>query len=142
MITFQSLGHVAIRSPDPDGVARFYSERLGLAEMFRMDDADGCLWLITLRIAGEQFLEIYTSRDEAAGGSAASGWHHVCLTVNDLDETVRALWAAEVEPISDIMTGRTGNRQIWIADPDGNPVEIMEMRADGRQMQAIRAMNG
>jgi catechol 2,3-dioxygenase-like lactoylglutathione lyase family enzyme len=53
------------------------------------------------------------------------GWNRIQLTVNDLDDTVAGLRAAGVEPRGDVITGR-GGRQVLVADPAGNLVELFE----------------
>jgi lactoylglutathione lyase len=54
--------------------------------------------------------------------------------------TASRLAAAGVGLSQTIRTGADGNRQAWIADPDGNRIELMEMAPDSLQAQAIRRL--
>lgn len=53
------------------------------------------------------------------------GWNRFQLPVSDLEKTVTALEAAGAEFRSDMVTGK-GGRQILVADPAGNAVELFE----------------
>ena len=49
MLTVSSIAHVAIRVKDVERTLDFYSGKLGMREMMRLD-RDGRLWLLYLRI--------------------------------------------------------------------------------------------
>ena len=53
------------------------------------------------------------------------GWIRVVLMVSDLPACLTALKTAGVAFRNDMETG-PGGRQIQIADPDGNPLELFE----------------
>ena len=53
------------------------------------------------------------------------GWNRIVLYFNDLDEMVDRLRGAGVTFLNDMMVG-PGGKQIQIADPDGNSVELHE----------------
>ena len=53
------------------------------------------------------------------------GWNRVVLRVADLPGCIAALTAAGVVFRNEMETG-PGGRQIQIADPDGNPLELFE----------------
>lgn len=138
---FSSIGHVAIRVADVERSLAFYVGRLGFAEMLRLYRDDGRLWLLYLRITDDQYLEIFPEADgDRAPPPQANGLNHVCLTVDDLDACVTRLAAAGVSLTQATKLGADGNRQAWIADPDGNRIELMEMAPDGLQAQAIRRL--
>jgi lactoylglutathione lyase len=138
---FTSLGHVAIRVRDVKRTLDFYTGKLGFREMLRLDREDGRLWLFYLRITDDQYLEVFP---EAVGERAPvqdqNGLNHICLTVTDLDDTVRQLGERGVPLSRPLKLGPDGNRQAWIEDPDGNRIELMEMAADGLQARAIERL--
>lgn len=141
MLGITAIGHVAIKISDLDRTLEFYQGRLGFPEMFRLHNDDGTPWLIYLRITDTQYLEIFPGAEtDRAPGKNANAINHVCLSVVDLEHTVQALQAQNIPLTSPIKTGRDGNIQAWIEDPDGNRIELMQMRPDCRQLQAIRAM--
>lgn len=137
MKSVTSIGHVAIRVKDVDRTLEFYTDKLGFAEMLRLN-RDGRLWLVCLRIADDQFLEIFPeAQGERAPSAAANGLNHICLTVDDIDDALGELAAAGVSLTQEKQQGVTGNLQAWIEDPDGNRIEIMQMAPDGMQALAF-----
>lgn len=132
-----SIGHVAIRARDLDSVVAFYTEKLGLAEMFRLNQDDGSLMLVYLRLTDNQYIEIFPNGVGETPARNAVGFTHLCLTVSDLAATVAALEAAGVTIDVALKTGKDGNRQAWISDPEGNRIELMEMSSTSLQAQAI-----
>jgi catechol 2,3-dioxygenase-like lactoylglutathione lyase family enzyme len=52
-------------------------------------------------------------------------YRHFCLEVIGLDEFCKELRSKGVQ-VSDISMGMENSRQAWIADPDGNQIELME----------------
>jgi lactoylglutathione lyase len=133
-----SLGHIAIRARDIDASLEFYCTRLGFPEMLRLHYDDGSLFLIYLRVTDEQYLELFPEGvGPAVPGREAVGLNHFCLTVENIDRTVEELGAAGVSLSRPLKTGADGNRQLWIDDPDGNRIEIMEMARDAMQFEAI-----
>jgi lactoylglutathione lyase len=133
-----SLGHVAIRAKDIDASLEFYTKRLGFPEMLRLHYDDGSLFLIYLRITDEQYLELFPEGvGTTAPGRETVGLNHICLTVSDIDRTVVELSEAGVSLSRPLKIGADGNRQLWIEDPDGNRIEIMEMARDAMQFEAI-----
>jgi lactoylglutathione lyase len=65
---------------------------------------------------------------------------HLCLTSPDLDATEAHLKSVGI-PLSrprNPKRGVDGNRGMWIEDPDGNRIEIMEMAPNCIQYQAVK----
>jgi lactoylglutathione lyase len=131
------IGHVAIRARDLDSVVAFYTDKLGLAEMFRLNQDDGSLMLVYLRLTDTQYIEIFPNGVGEAPARNAVGFTHLCISVSDLEATVAALEAAGVTIDVPLKMGKDGNRQAWVSDPEGNRIELMEMAADSLQAQAI-----
>lgn len=142
MLTVSSVGHVAIRVRDVERTLDFYVGKLGFAEMLRLD-RDGKLWLIYLRITDDQYLEVFPDGEgERAAEREAVGFNHMCLTVPDIEQTVRELNAAGVQMIRPKVLGADGNWQTWIEDPDGHRIELMQMMPDAMQPAAIERLKG
>lgn len=131
------IGHLAIRAKDLDTVVRFYVEQLDCAEMFRLHRDNGDLMLVYLRLTDDQYLEFFPNGTGEAPAREAVGMSHLCITVADLDVTVAELERRGVAIARGVITGLDGNRQAWIADPEGNRIELMEMAADSGQAKAI-----
>ena len=140
MLTVSSIAHVAIRVKDIDRSLDFYVRKLGFKEMMRLD-RDGRLWLLYLRITDTQYLEIFPGGEgERAAGQDAVGYNHMCFQVPDIEQTVRELDAMGVPMVRPMIKAIDGNWQTWIEDPDGHRIELMQMAADGLQLQAIERM--
>jgi lactoylglutathione lyase len=140
MLTVSSIAHVAIRVKDVERTLDFYSNKLGMREMMRLD-RDGRLWLLYLRITDTQFLEVFPEGvGERAAERDAVGFNHMCLEVADIDIALRELDAAGVPLIRDKQMGADGNWQAWVEDPDGHRIELMQMMSDSLQAKAIACM--
>ena len=140
MLTVSSIAHVAIRVKDVERTLDFYSGKLGMREMMRLD-RDGRLWLLYLRITDTQFLEVFPEGvGERAAERDAVGFNHMCLEVTNIDVALHELEAAGVPLIRDKQMGADGNWQAWIEDPDGHRIELMQMMPDSLQAKAIARM--
>jgi lactoylglutathione lyase len=140
MLTVSSIAHVAIRVKDVERTLDFYSGKLGMREMMRLD-RDGRLWLLYLRITDTQFLEVFPEGvGERAAERDAVGFNHMCVEVTNIDVALHELEAVGVPLIRDKQMGADGNWQAWIEDPDGHRIELMQMMPDSLQAKAIARM--
>ena len=135
------LAHVAIKVTDLDRSLDFYINRLGFPEMLRLNKDDGSTWLVYLRITDDQYLEVFPgAENDRAPGWDANGMNHMCLAVEDIDAVVQRIEAAGIALLLPLKLAVDGNRQAWIADPDGNRIELMEMDANSLQLKAIERL--
>lgn len=138
---FTSLGHVAIRVKHIDRTLAFYTGKLGLPELLRLHKDDGSLWLVYLRITDDQYLEVFPDAvGDRAPSQETNGLNHICLTVADIEDTIRQLGERGVPLFRPLKMGADGNRQAWLEDPDGNRIELMEMASDSLQLKAIKRL--
>lgn len=136
------IGHVALKVANIERSLKFYRDTLGFAEMLRLARDDGSLWLVYLRITDTQFLELFPDGEgERAPDDGRTAIHHFCLECEDLEATAAALRTAGVALTVEPKTGADHNRQCWIADPDGNRIEFMEMSPRALQLAAIRRLS-
>lgn len=135
---FGHFGHIALRARDIDASLDFYCNKLGLPEVHRLYRDNGDLWLVYIRITDDQFLEVFPAGEGQAPPKEQAGINHICLTVDDVDAVAKKLRLAGVVLTSEPSEGADGNRGAWIADPDGNRFELMEMRPNCLQYEAIR----
>jgi lactoylglutathione lyase len=123
----KSIGHVALRVTDIERSLAFYAERLGFAEMFRLD-RDGEPWIVYLRITDTQFLELFPGGEgERAPHADTIGYNHICLEVDDLDAVIARLAERGVALTRPRKVAVDGNAQAWIEDPDGHRIELMQL---------------
>lgn len=134
MIT--DLAHLAIAAYDLERSLAFYTG-LGLHESFRLQNEDGSLMLVYLHITGDRFLEIFPNGpvpDPERQGS----FMHLCLRVDDLQATVEYFQKEGVKIEQAPKIGLDHNLQAWIRDPDGNPIELMQLVENSPQRQVAR----
>ncbi|CAN7420719.1 VOC family protein [Rhizobium rhizogenes] len=133
----KSIGHVAVSVKDIERSLDFYVNKLGFEEMFRLEQDDR-LWIVYLRITDTQYLELFP---DAVGDSAPPfanvGFNHLCLEVDDIDGAIAELTAKGVALTSEKKLGVDHNYQAWIADPEGNRIELMQLGEKALQLQAI-----
>ena len=142
MLTVSAITHVAIRVKEIGRTLDFYVNKLGFAEMLRLD-RDGRLWLVYLRITDTQYLEVFPEGEgERASEREAVGFNHICLQVPDIEQTVRELEAAGIAMIRPKVQGADGNWQTWIEDPDGHRIELMQLDHDSMQARAVARLKG
>ena len=135
------LGHTAIRTRDLDASLKFYTEVIGLREAFRMCGDDGKPFIVYLYIAPHEFIELFPDgKSEPNRDPKAIGYVHICLEVDDVEAEYARITAMGVPTDTDVILGKAKCRQFWIKDPDGNPLELMELPPESRQMQAILKM--
>ena len=132
MIT--GIGHVAIRVRDLEKALGFYQGLLGLPEIFRLANEDGEPWLVYLKVNDDNFVELFpggSPRPEVEGNPV--GYVHLCLHVDDMEETLAELAERVVDTSKGPSKGKDGNWQYWLTDPDGNRIELMQIMPDSLQ---------
>lgn len=139
MIT--GLSHIAIRTTDLVESVRFYTEVLGLQEAFRMYSEDGSVATVYIYIAPGQFLELFANGSRPAlNGNDVVGFCHLCLETADIRETLASVRKLGGPVDSEIKYGKSKCLLFWTHDPDGNPVEIMELIPESMQAEANRRL--
>jgi catechol 2,3-dioxygenase-like lactoylglutathione lyase family enzyme len=114
----RAVHHVSINVGDVAAATRFYVDVLGLAQRDdRPDDIGPGAWLDA---GGQQVHLIQAERPTARG-------QHFALLVDDLDATVAELRARGVDVGGPRPIGTS--RQSFLADPDGNLVELHQASA-------------
>jgi len=144
MGVFKNLGHLAMRVKDLQASLDFYS-KLGFPEMTRLLNDKGEPWIVYLRITDDEYLELFPGGvGELPAGPNQVGVFHICLTVESIEDTVAHLAKVGIRLSRPRRESRgiDGNRGMWIEDPDGSQIEIMEMAPDCIQMKAIERLRG
>jgi lactoylglutathione lyase len=134
MIT--DLGHAAFAAYDLDATLEFYA-KLGIHEAFRLHREDGSLMLVYLHIAGDRFVEVFPNGPAPDPGRRGS-FMHLCLVSDDLRGDVERLRAGGIAIRVEPKQGLDHNLQAWIADPDGNQIELMQLVEDSPQRKVAR----
>jgi len=140
MRTVTGIGHIALRARDIDAMLHFYRDMLGCDELLRLNQDDGWLWLVYLRLTDSQFLEIFPDATGEPVTREQMGVTHVCWEVADMDAALAELEERGVPLTTPLKRGRTGNLQAWITDPEGNRVELMQMAPEGMTLRAVERL--
>lgn len=131
----KGIAHLAFRVTDMERSVRFYETALGFSRKFDLHDEHDAPWIVYLRVNDRQFVELFHSKDPVAFDGVRSGYQHLCVEVTDIVALAADLAKRGIRIVHPVITGRDGNRQCWIADPDGNPIELMEYGADALQLR-------
>jgi lactoylglutathione lyase len=130
-----ALDHAGLTVEDLDRAAAFYAAAFGFASEFPFElGADGIRGVM-LRHADGARLELF-ARPSSEGGEqrgrtpietiAFHGYGHFALTAPDLDAVyARAIAAGATERVSPRPSPEPGVRFAFVADPEGNLVELV-----------------
>lgn len=136
----KSLAHLALNCRDIEKSVDFYVRVLGLKYLFTQKRDDGSLFYIYLYAGGSTFLELFPTA-AAASDAPRAGLAHLCIAVDDIAAAVERVRREGWPLASDVKTGRDGNLQVWLADPDGVPLELMQMMPGSMQERALDTLN-
>jgi len=139
------IHHFALTVSDADRSIAFYTGLFGLEVLSdrevdrdyieRITAVDGArIRVVHLTGYGKQveLLEYRSPRGaERARALPDAGSAHLCFTSDDLDADVARLQAAEVVfrslPVETTSGPNRGGRGIYVEDPDGNAVEVVQL---------------
>ena len=136
----RKLAHLSFVTDDLERIIDFYVNKLGLNVPFTLNNSEGTPFGYYFACGDTTFLEFFDQRMAADvwGGrveelNTGTRYRHLCLEVTGLDEFCRRLKSRGVE-VSEITLGMDNSRQAWIADPDGNSIELMEYGPNSLQL--------
>ena len=123
------LIHTCYRVTDPERSVAFY-EALGFEERRRLPIRDEAVNIFMGLPGDGDRLELTHNFDAPAGGyEVGTGYGHIAVTVDDLDETLARLSGGGIEPERPPYQVREGGSRIcFVRDPDGYRVELIERR--------------
>ncbi|HZE38660.1 MAG TPA: VOC family protein [Stackebrandtia sp.] len=111
---------------DVPAAVDFYTEQFGFTVAFAVAPlADLRRGPLRLLVSGPQTSGARATPDDAAG----AGRNRIHLIVDDLEAEIERLRAAGVTFRSELVSG-PGGRQILVADPAGNLVEVFQRARD------------
>jgi len=118
----QGIEHVAIASPDPERLARWYVDLLG----FRINYQSKNSRTVFVKAPDGSMIEIIEARAPAAAPAELSdpGLRHLALTVVDFDAACGRLRGSGVAFLSEPTT-KGGNSLVFFRDPDGNILHLL-----------------
>ena len=136
----RQLAHLNFVTNDLSKIIDFYVDKLGMKVKFTLDNRDGQPFGYYFECGNSTFLEFFDQAmaAEVWGGNVeelttGTRYKHFCLEVIGLDEFCKELKDKGVG-VSEISMGMDNSRQAWIADPDGNQIELMEYGPSSLQL--------
>lgn len=130
-----TFSHIAVACKDPIILERFYTRYFGFKRARVLPVGDDQIVFIK---SGNVYLEIFQSEEETPtlapdkDGPQYPGWRHLAFKVDDIDAML-----SEMSDDAKITLGPLdfddfipGWRTVWVADPEGNIVEISQGYVD------------
>ena len=137
----RQLAHLNFYTNDLSRIIDFYVDKLGMKIKFTLNNKQGQPFGYYFGCGNTTFLEFFDQAmaAEVWGGTVqqltdGTRYRHFCLEVTGLDEYCEMLKSKGVA-VRDISMGMDNSRQAWIADPDGNEIELMEYGAASLQLR-------
>ena len=127
----RGINHIGISTKNYDAALKFYKDTLGAKEAFTVKNPDGSVRLTYLQLSRDTFVELLPV---AAG--QPTGITHVGIETANVVASIANLRAQGFkidEPTVGLSKARVGR----ISDPDGVPLEIMEIGPDSLQGKAV-----
>lgn len=126
-----SLAHAGMKVKDMDKSLAFYCDGLGFKRKFTLyrDESDKLPWIEYLEFGDQQFVELfysYEERKEHPNLKEYYSLYHIALVVDDIHEAAAQFKEKGIHMKSDLVLGPDHTWQLWIVDPDGNEIEIMQ----------------
>lgn len=121
--------HMGLTCKDPIRIEEFYTKYFGF-ERTRVFQP-GPEQIVMLK-SGIAYLELFKATEDfqvppfEGAGPRYPGWRHICFAVDDLDAKLKEM--GEEAKITrgplDLSNFVPGMRTCWIADPEGNIIEL------------------
>ena len=122
----EGLFHAAVSVKDMEKTLWFYCDLLGAEKLFTIDEPEGCPLIVSVKLKDGTCLEFFYPRKEFPL-SDQLGRNHFCLIVSDIFKLERLLDENNIVITSRPKIARDKNWQLWCIDPNGYPVEFMQI---------------
>jgi catechol 2,3-dioxygenase-like lactoylglutathione lyase family enzyme len=133
----RTLSHVCFFVSDLGKSTAFYCQKLGLRKAFDLNILGGKVRGVYLHAGGRTFIELFEGQRQPTPPEAS--YRHCCFEVDDIKKAVLALRGQGAE-VTDIKRGTDGSYQAWLADPDGNRIELHQFTDQSRQTAALEEL--
>jgi glyoxylase I family protein len=140
------FAHVGVNCRDPLASEEFYTRHFGFqrARVVPLGDRQ----IVFLKL-GDVYLELFQADGESPvpppsqDGPTYTGWRHIAFRVDNVDAKL-----AEMDDEVTIMLGPLsfddfipGWRGVWVADPDGNIIEISQGYVDQENPPTLKTVS-
>ena len=131
----KGFAHICFTVKDLDSSIAFYQGKLGFRHAFDFINDQGKRSGVYLYIGGRSFIELF--QGELGAPAEKPAYRHFCLEVDDIEKTVAALRAQGIE-VGPVKMGGDNSWQAWLADPDGNKIELHAYTEKSKQQPALK----
>ena len=129
------FSHVGLTCKDPESIETFYSTYFGFKRVRVYAPGPGQVVMIR---SGAVYLELFKATEESplpqskGAGPDYPGWRHICFMVDDLDAKLKELGEDAKVTLGPLDMGSfiPGMKVCWVADPEGNIVELNQGYVD------------
>ena len=130
----KGIAHLAFHVSEMEKSLKFY-ETFGVRKVFSISNDKGEPWIEYLKVADGQFIELFYANEpfEALPMWKNKYYAHLCLAVEDIHATAKAITDAGYKLDVPPNKGKDNNWQCWTCDPDGNAIEFMQIMPDSLQ---------
>jgi glyoxylase I family protein len=130
-----TFSHIALACEDPLAIERFYTKHFGFTRARVYLPGPGQVVVIK---SGVVSLELFPAKEPRPGPPAGEdgpwtpGWRHIAFLVDDLDAKLAEIGSDAKVTLGPLDMGAfiPGMRVAWIADPEGNIVELNQGYVD------------
>lgn len=157
----KSFGHLSFNCKNLKKSVEFYCEALGFEQKFSLHYSDfidsmksyspnipkfvinffekrkNRVWITYLEISNGVFIELFDQIGAVFSHRSTAlhrNYQHFALIVDDIQEKKKKLISKGIEIDIDISLGSDNTYQMWIHDPDGNKIEIMQYTENSLQL--------
>ena len=121
------LHHTAYVSKDLEATRKFYEDVIGLTKLPPWGSDRAAEWFDLGDLSALGLWPVETGGAQAIAGGRGGVHVHFALRIpHGSFETVKAAIEAQGVPIIDDVQFGDGNRSLYVNDPDGNCVELMD----------------
>ena len=127
--------HIGVSCKDPLAIERFYTRHFGFRRARVLPVGAGQIVMIR---SGDFWLELFPAEGEAPVAPAVGdgphypGWRHLAFVVDDVDAKLRELGSDARVTLGPLAFDGfiPGWKTAWVADPEGNIIEISQGYVD------------
>ena len=136
------LAHLCLRTEQFPEMIAFYRDTLGLPIKFGLKDDEGTTFGYYFDLGNQTFIEIFDHQGAARQWSGLTNplerppvthYSHFCFESDDLQK-LKHEWESKGVKCTDIKMGLDSSYQMWISDPDGNAIEVMQYTPQSLQL--------
>lgn len=127
--------HIGIACKNPDVIEQFYSKHFGFSRARVVPLGDTRILFIK---SGNVYLELFQAKEDLPvppakeDGPWYPGWRHIAFAVDNVDAKLAEMGSDAVVTLGPFSFDDwlVGWRGVWIADPEGNIIEMSQGYVD------------